>query len=108
VSATLVWGAIIGMAVTNLVLRYVPLAVLSRMSLPRVVERWLSYVPVTVMGAIVAVEVLRPGGRWMPLMHNPYLLAAVPTALVYRFSHSLLGATLAGIGAFLAFRYLLG
>lgn len=107
-SATLIWGVIAGMAVTNLVLRFVPLAILSRVSLPRVVERWLSYVPVTVMAAIVAVEVLRPGGRWLPLTHNPYLLAALPTALVYRYTRSLLGATIAGIGAFLAFSYVLG
>ena len=39
---------------------------------------------------------------------NPYLLAAVPTALVYRFTRSFLGAMLAGVASFLAFSYLLG
>ena len=104
----LVWAVIAGMAVTNVALRFVPLAILSRVSLPRVVERWLSYVPVTVMAAIAAVEVVRPQGRWLPPLSNPYLFAAIPTALVYRYTRSLLGATLAGVGAFLAFRQLLG
>jgi branched-subunit amino acid transport protein len=107
-SAGLVWTVIIGMALTNVVLRFVPLAILSRLALPRVVERWLSYVPVTVMAAILATEVLRPSGAWLPLNDNPYLLATVPTALIYWYTRSFLGATVGGVIAFLAFSYLLG
>ncbi len=105
---TLVWGAIAGMAVTNIVLRFVPIAALSRVRLPRRLEQWLSYVPVCVMSGIVTSAVLRPGGTWLPPLDNPYLLAAVPTALTYRFTRSLLGSTVVGVSAFLAFRYLLG
>jgi branched-subunit amino acid transport protein len=108
VSAALVWGVIGGMALTNILMRGVPILLLSRLRLPAVAERWLSYVPVCVMSAIVATSVLRPGGAWLAPLHNPYLLAAVPTALVYRFSRSFLGATVAGVVAFLALRYLLG
>lgn len=107
-SATAVWITIAGMAVANIAIRLLPIAVLSRLELPRPVERWLSYVPVSVMAAIVATEVLRPGGQWQPFPVNPYLFAAVPTAIVYRFTRSLFGATVAGVLAFLAFRYLLG
>jgi branched-subunit amino acid transport protein len=106
-TALVVWGLIAGMAVTNIVLRGAPIAALSRLSLPPVVERWFGYIPVSVMAAIVAVQVLRPNGGWLPLLHNPYLLAAVPTALTYRFTRSFLGATAVGILAFLAFGYLL-
>jgi len=102
------WGLVIGMAVTNLVIRLVPIAALSRLELPPVVHRWLSYVPVSVMAAIVATQVLRPGGHWMLQPDNPYLLASVPTAVVFRFTRSFLGATAAGILSFLALRYLLG
>jgi branched-subunit amino acid transport protein len=59
------------------------------------------------MAAIVAVQVFRPEGRFDFGLANPYLLAAVPTALVYKFTRSFLGATLAGILTFLAIRYLL-
>jgi branched-subunit amino acid transport protein len=107
-STALVWGVIGGMALTNIVLRGAPILVLSRLKLPVIVERWLGYIPVCVMSAIVATSVLRPGGTWLSPLHNPYLLAAVPTALVYRFSRSFLGATLAGVAAFLVLRYLLG
>jgi branched-subunit amino acid transport protein len=104
----LAWTVIVGMALTNLALRVLPLSVLSRMRMPRVVERWLSYVPVSVMAAMVALEVLRPGGRWIGVVGNPYLLAAVPTALVYRFTNSFIGATIVGVLSFLALRYMLG
>lgn len=104
----LVWGLIAGMAVTNIVVRATPIAVMSRFELPEAVRRWLSYVPVSVMSAMVALEVLKPGDQWRLTLSNPYLLGAVPTALVYRFTRSFLGAAVTGIAAFLAFRYLLG
>lgn len=107
-TASLAWGLVIGMALTNIVLRATPIALLSRLRLPSLVQRWLGYVPVSVMAAIVASEVLTPGGHWLGLTRNPYLLAALPTALVYRFTRSFLGATAIGMLSFLAFRYLLG
>jgi branched-subunit amino acid transport protein len=103
-----IWSAIAGMAACTFALRLLPIAALSRMRIPPLVERWLSFVPVSVMAALVTGEVLRPGGAWISPVKNPYLLAAIPTALVYRLTRSLLGATIAGILAFLAFRALLG
>lgn len=103
----MIWGLVIGMAVGNIVMRWVPLAFLSRLELPAIVRRWLAYIPVSVMAAIVAVQVLRPENTFRFDLSNPYLLAAIPTAAVYKFSRSFLGATVAGIVAFLAFRYLL-
>jgi len=107
-TAALAWGLVAGMALTNLVVRGTPMAVMSRLRLPATVERWLGYIPVSVMAAIVAVQVLRPDGRYLPLAHNPYLFATLPTALVYRYTRSFLGATVIGILSFVALRYLLG
>jgi branched-subunit amino acid transport protein len=107
-SDVLIWGLIGGMALTNIVLRAVPIQVMSRMDLPESVRRWLGYIPVSVMAAIVAVQVLRPEGHLDISLTNHYLIAAVPTALVYRFTRNFLGATIAGILTFLALRYLLG
>lgn len=106
-SPTLIWGLIIGMAVTNFVVRATPISVMSRLQLPAAVTRWLGYVPVSVMAAIVAVQVFHPADRFDFSLTNHYLLAALPTALVYRFTKSFLGATAAGILTFLALRYLL-
>lgn len=107
-SPVLAWGLILGMAAINIVMRWTPLAVMSRLELPDIVRRWLGYIPVSVMAAIVATQVLRPHDTFRFDLANPYLLAAIPTALVYRFTRSFLGATATGMVAFLAFRYLLG
>lgn len=103
-----IWTVIIGMAIGNYAVRFVPIALLSRLRMPRPVERWLSFIPVSVMAALVVGEVLRPEGEWLHPLQNPYLLAALPTALVYHKWRSFLGTTVAGIGFFLVFRALLG
>jgi len=108
VSQATIWAVIVGMAVTNFVIRALPIAALSRRSLPDWMLRWLSFVPISVMGALVASEVLRPGGVWQAPLTNPGVYAALLTALVFRFSRSFLGATLTGIVAFVALRALLG
>ena len=88
------------MAVLNFLVRFPPIAIVSRLNLPRLVLRWLSFVPVSVMGALVAGEVLRPGGAWTNPLSSPSLYAAIVTALVFRFTRSFLGATVAGMASF--------
>jgi branched-subunit amino acid transport protein len=107
-SAPYVWVVIVSMALVTYALRALPITLLARMRMPRPLERWLSFVPVSVMAALIASEVVRPGGTWPPPLHNPYLMAAVPTGLVYHKTRSLLGATVAGIVCFLALRALVG
>jgi branched-subunit amino acid transport protein len=106
-SPMVIWGLIAGMALTNIIIRALPISIMSRLDLPEPVRRWLGYVPVSVMAAIVAVQVFHPLGRFDFSPTNPYLLAAVPTAVVYRFTRSFLGAAATGILTFLALRYLL-
>lgn len=107
-SAGYIWSVILGMAVLNFLVRFVPIAIVSRMELPRPVMRWLSYIPASVMGALVAGEVLRPGGEWQQPLSSPHVWAAALTALAYWRSRSFLGATLAGMVSFVALRAVLG
>lgn len=103
-----VWAAVLGMGLTNYAVRFIPMALLARLELPRTVQRWLSFIPVSVMAALVVGEVLRPDGQWLPPLQNPYLFAVIPTALVYHKWRSFLGTTVAGILFYLAFRGILG
>lgn len=103
-----IWAVIAGMAVMNLAERLAPIAVTSRLRLPKPVERWLSFIPVSVMAALVAGEVLHPSGEWLAPWANPYLWAAVPTGLVYWKTRSFLGSVLVGLVLFLLFRAALG
>ncbi len=106
--STQVIAVIIGMAAINFVLRFTPLALLSRVSLPTPVLRWLSFIPISVMGALVANEVLRPDGSWQAPLTNPSLYAAVLTMLVFRFTRSFLGATIAGMASFVLLGAMIG
>jgi branched-subunit amino acid transport protein len=95
------------MAVLNFAVRFPPIAIVSRLDLPAPVLRWLSFVPISVMGALVASEVLRPGGTWVNPISSPSLYAAIVTALVFRATRSFLGATVAGMASFVLLQGLL-
>ena len=100
IAQTTIWAVIVGMAVLNFVVRFLPIAVVSRMELPAPVMRWLSFVPVSVMGALVAGEVLRPAATWTNPLSSPSVYAAIVTGLVFRSTRSFLGATVAGMASF--------
>jgi len=108
VSDTTIWAVIVGMAVANFAIRFVPIAVVSRMDLPRPILRWLSFIPIAVMGALVAGAVVRPAGRFIVPWLNPWLLATAVTALAYIKTRSFLGATVIGMFAFVVIRGIVG
>ena len=95
------------MAVLNYAVRFVPVAVVSRMELPAPIMRWLSFIPIAVMGALVAGEVLRPGGLWASPLTSPHVYAALITAIVFKYTRSFLGATVAGMASFVVLQRLL-
>ncbi len=103
-----IWAVVLGMAVANYAVRFPPIAILSRVSLPLWLRRWLSYIPVAVMATLVVGEVVRPDGVWMSPLENPYLWASFGAGVVYWRFRSLLGATISGIVFFLALRAALG
>ena len=59
------------------------------------------------MGALVASEVLRPNGVWTNPITAPNVYAAVITALVFRFTRSFLGASVAGMASFVVLQHAL-
>jgi branched-subunit amino acid transport protein len=83
--------------------RVLPLVVLSRLALPQWLLDWLSFVPIAVLAALTAIEVLVPGGQALVLRGNaaiPAIAAAFAAAAATR---SLLLAVLCGVGAFWLF-----
>jgi branched-subunit amino acid transport protein len=106
-SQTTIWGVIVGMAALNYAVRYPPIAIVSRMELPRPIMRWLSFIPIAVMGALISGEVLRPAGRWVNPVSSPSLYAALVTAIVFKLTRSFLGATVAGMASFVVLQRLI-
>ena len=107
ISQITIWAVIVGMALLNFAVRFAPMAIVSRINLPAPVARWLSFVPIAVMGALVSSEVLRPDGSWANPVTGPNVYAAIVTALVFRFTRSFLGATVAGMASFVVLQHAL-
>ena len=68
---------ILGSALVTFIPRVLPIAILSRVELPEWAMRWLSYVPIAVMAALVGQELLMPNGKLEPLHKNLELIAAL-------------------------------
>lgn len=97
----------LGMALVTYLPRMAPLVVLSRFQLPPVLLRWLSFVPVSVLAALLAKELLIEEGRLSVSMAHPHLLAAIPAFVVAARTRSLMGTVLAGIATMAIIRFVL-
>lgn len=100
--------AILGSAVVTFLPRVLPLGLLSRFNLPGWLTRWLSYVPIAVLAALLAQSVLISDGRIDVSPDNLSLLAAIPTLLVAARTRSLIWTVLTGVAAMALLRLLLG
>ncbi len=79
--------------------RVLPLVLLARVTLPDWLRVWLGYVPLAVLSALLAMEVLMVGGR-PALAGNPALPAILPALAVAAFTRSLIATVAAGLCAY--------
>jgi len=98
---------IAGASLVTVLPRVLPLVVLSRVQLPNWAMRWLSYVPVAVMAALIGQDVLAPEGQLVPLHRNAELIAALPTFAAALLTRSLLVTVLTGVAAMMAVRFMM-
>lgn len=89
----------LGSALVTLVPRVVPLALLSRIALPAWIRSWLGYVPISILGSLLASELFRSGGRGFVLQGNLSLIAILPVIAIAWRTRSIIGSVLAGIAA---------
>ncbi|HEY3363699.1 MAG TPA: AzlD domain-containing protein [Symbiobacteriaceae bacterium] len=102
-----IFALFVGMALVTYLPRMLPLVVLSRFKLPPLVLRWLSFVPVSVLAALLAKELLVSGGKLALPPAHPQLLAAVPAFVVAIWTRSLMGTVVAGMAAMALLRLIL-
>lgn len=86
--------------------RVLPLMLLSRIAIPEWGMRWLSYVPIAVMAALVAQELFIEGGKFAAWSTNVELIAALPTFWVAIKTRSLLGTVVTGVVSLMLLRLL--
>ena len=92
-----VFLTILGMALVTYVPRLLPIWVLSSKSLPPLVVKWLRYVPVAVLAAMLFPSLLVQEGQVGVGLDNLFLWAAVPTFLIAWKKRSLFGAVIVGM-----------
>lgn len=87
---------IIGSGIVTLLPRVLPLIFLNNIKLKEDVVNWLNYIPVAVLAALLAQELLLSNGQ-ISILNNEKLLAALPTFLVAILTKSLLGTVVVGV-----------
>lgn len=90
---------VLACALVTAVPRVLPLVLLSRFSLPRWLLDWLGFVPVAVLAALTAFEVLMPGGKGLAL-HVPSLAGIAAAFAVAAVSRNLLATVAAGVALY--------
>jgi branched-subunit amino acid transport protein len=91
---------ILGLALGTFLLRLLPLALLSRVTLPAWAQDWLSLVPGAVLAASLAQALLVQNEQFAFTWRNPYLLAALPTFLVAWRTRNVILTMLTGMVSF--------
>jgi len=95
---------ILGMMLVTFGARYPLMALAGKVALPQSVIRALAYVPVAVLTAISVPMVLAPSDKLEVTLCNPYLSAALVAIAVAWFSRHLLATISVGFVVFLVLR----
>ena len=86
----------------TLVPRILPLLVFSKLQIPEWGLKWLNYIPIAILAALLAqVLFMHETMQW------DYLIVAIPTFLVAIYTRSLLGTVLTGVVVIILLRFFL-
>lgn len=99
-------AVILGSAIVTFLPRVLPLVLLSRMNLPESVTRYLSYVPIAVIAALIGQEIFIDDGS-ISMLNNFAFIAAIPTFIIAVFTRNLLATVITGIMSMMFIRYFL-
>lgn len=84
--------------VVTLLIRVIPFVMISRVNLPAIVIKWLSFIPITLFTALIIDGVIQQHDHAFGYTLNlPYIIAIVPTVMLAIFTRSLTVTILGGI-----------
>jgi len=96
------------MALVTYLPRVLPALFLSRVRLPRFLERWLASIPVAVLAALLAPALFAPEGHLETgLAENPGLWISLPVFLVAFLTRNLFATVVSGMALMALGRFLL-
>ncbi len=88
---------LLGMMAVTYIPRALPVLALSRRALPETVIRWLGFIPVAVLSAMLLPSLVAPEKALDFSSDNIFLWAALPTFLVSWKTRSFVGAVVTGM-----------
>ncbi len=86
-----------GMLLVTYIPRVLPLLILTRIEIPEIIIRWLRFIPVAILAALLTPGILIVEGKLMLNYHNVFLLAAVPTFIVGIYKKNIFLTVILGI-----------
>ncbi|HTD02735.1 AzlD domain-containing protein [Undibacterium sp.] len=96
---------IFGMAAVTVFVKAIMFILGDRVAFPPLLNLALSFVPVTVLTAIIVPMILAPHGKGMELnWHNPQLIASVVAIIVCAFTRKQMLTIVAGLVVFFAWQ----
>ncbi|MET1179099.1 AzlD domain-containing protein [Peribacillus simplex] len=98
-------AVIVGISIVTFIPRVVPLVLLSKVEIPKWGFDWLKHVPVAVMAALLAQELLLSEQVFSIKDNALNLAAALPAFLVAIFTRSLLGTVMIGVLSLMILRF---
>jgi branched-subunit amino acid transport protein len=101
----IIFLTICGMGLVTYIPRIVPMMLLSGRPLAPWIVRWLSFVPATVLSALLLPGLVCSGGGLVLSQENVFLLAAVPTFIVAWRTSSFFGTVATGMVLVALMRY---
>ena len=101
------WVLIIGMALVTFGIRYLLLAMASRIELPEWLKESLRFIAPAVLTAITVPAVLMPAGELAISLRNPYLISAIMAAAVGIYSKNVLITIVVGLSGFFIYQVLM-
>lgn len=95
---------IIGCALVTWIPRVVPFVLVKNVKLPEIVLRWLSYIPVCILSALVIEGMFHKEGQWV-MLEFLNVAAFIPTLAIAIFTKSLSKTVIAGVLTMAILRY---
>lgn len=101
-----VWSIIIGGCIVTVLPRILPITILSKIKLNKKVEEFLTYIPISILAALIAVELFTDDNKFSIQGNYLELLVSIPTILVALKKNSLLLTVVVGIVSIAILRFI--
>ncbi|MEK4029738.1 MULTISPECIES: AzlD domain-containing protein [Bacillaceae] len=93
-----------GCAIVTWIPRVAPFLIVRNVQLPDAIMKWLSFIPVCILTALVAGSVIEHREGTLPSLNWQVLVATIPTLLIALWTKSLLVTVIVGIAIMAALR----